>query len=371
MADVVLELPGQHKRRVVADSLRTLATSLTPGDRLPSAPELARQFGVASGTVHAAVEVLRREGLIVRRKGSGTFVAERPSAVGDRSPGARLRDKTKSRTIAVFALSSNPFFQNCVEHLITEAAARGLAVECRYADDHLTLEDALRFEALGPAGFVVVGMSLEWLAAALRERGHPVVLIGDPNVDAMPSVPTVYADAEYAGYLAAKRLLLLGHRRIVYAHRMGTDEKLYAKRRWRGHERALREAGIPEPHRVVGHPVVQAWMNAPDAARRYFTAASAPTAVVTWYDAEAVMIIDALRRAGLQAPDDVSVIGYDNLPIGAHYVPPLDTIDLHMDEQVRHALSLLSLPAPPAAVSATLITPTLVCRASCAPPRSA
>lgn len=354
---VSVKAPAPHKRRVLIDNLRTLVDTLAPGDRLPSNPELARQFQVAPGTAHAAVEALTREGLVVRRKGSGSFVA------------ARCSGRVAGRAVAVLASGANPFYQNCVTHLVDAAAAVGLAVECRYAAGALGLEDALRFEALDPAGFVVVGMWLEPLAADLRARGHAVALIGDPEVGVVPSVPTVYADAEHAGYLATQRLLDLGHRRIVYAHHMNVDEKLHRKRRWHGHERAMDEAGIPPPHAAVGNDVVRAWLDDAKATRRYFGAENAPTAVVAWYDAHAVVIIDALRRAGIGVPGDVSVIGYDNLPIGAHYHPPLDTIDLHMDEQVRHALSLLSpLLAPVAAASATLITPTLVRRASCAAP---
>lgn len=354
--------PGRKRQRLAAD-LRALAATLAPGDRLPSVADLERRFGVSTTTVEAAVEVLRREGLIVRRRGAGTYIAP---ALG-KDDGAATR--TDRGTLAVFALCSNPFFENCVSHLVREASAVGLSVECRYAGDDLTLPDVLRFEALRPSGFVFVGMTLERMAAALRERGHAVVLIGDPDVDATPGVPTVYADAERAGYLATKRLLDLGHRRIAYAHHMASDEKLHRKRRWRGHERALREAGVAEPDTVIGPDTVAGWMKDAEAIGRYFAAPGAPTGVVTWYDAEAVLLINALRTGGLRVPHDVSVVGYDNLPLGAHFFPPLDTVDLHMDEQARHALALLSLPAPPKAVSATRITPTLICRASCAPPR--
>src|SRR5690242_2637239 len=64
-----------HKRRRVASSLRDMIATLAVGDRLPSVPELERHFGVAKSTVEAAVGELQAEGLIVRRQGSGTFVA--------------------------------------------------------------------------------------------------------------------------------------------------------------------------------------------------------------------------------------------------------------------------------------------------------
>jgi GntR family transcriptional regulator len=74
--------PRPHKHRALADDLRILAVSLAPGDRMPSVPELVREYGVAPSTAQAAVETLRREGVVVRRRGSGTFVAERSAAAG-------------------------------------------------------------------------------------------------------------------------------------------------------------------------------------------------------------------------------------------------------------------------------------------------
>lgn len=316
-------------------------------------------MGVAAGTIKVTLETLRCEGRIVSRPRSGTYVTE------NRPPDAARNNGT----IAAFALCSNPFFENCVSQLVREASQRGLSVECRYTGGNITLEDALRSEALQPGGFVVIGMGLEWLAAALQGREHRVVLIGDPDVDAAPTVPTVYADAEHAGYLATRRLLNLGHRRVLYLHGSRDVQSLRRRRRWRGHERALRDAEVGEPLPTASRAELEVWLENPEQTRRFFSGPNAPTAVVAWYDALAVQLIAALRQAEVRVPDDVSVMGYDNLPLGAHTWPPLDTVDLHMDEQVRHALDLLSLPAGPRRSAATtLIMPTLVGRASCAPP---
>jgi DNA-binding LacI/PurR family transcriptional regulator len=163
--------------------------------------------------------------------------------------------------------------------------------------------------------------------------------------------------------------LSLGHRRILYLHQAPELESLRRRRRWRGHERAMREAEVGEPWLTARYQDFNERFATPEQVRSYFTGPEAPTAVVCWYDGLAMELMNHLRRAGLSVPEDVSVIGYDNLPLGENTWPALDTIDLHMDEQVRHAVDLLSLPARRrAAMSATLITPTLIRRASCAPP---
>lgn len=71
----------------IAEALRVRIVSMDPGARLPSEPQLAKEFGVSRFTVTRAVEVLMEEGLITRRQGSGTFVAEAPLR---RAPGYLL-----------------------------------------------------------------------------------------------------------------------------------------------------------------------------------------------------------------------------------------------------------------------------------------
>jgi DNA-binding LacI/PurR family transcriptional regulator len=65
-------------------------------------------------------------------------------------------------------------------------------------------------------------------------------------------------------------------------------------------------------------------------------------------------------------PEDVALIGYDNVPVGAQTEPPLDTVDPHTGVQIRHALDMLGAPPEPGRVPIVVVTPTLLCRASCA-----
>src|SRR5690606_33645761 len=84
----------------IAEALRARIVSMDPGARLPSEPQLAKEFSVSRFTVTRAVEVLMEEGLITRRQGSGTFVAEAPLR---RAPGYLL-----SFTEAVAASGHKP-----------------------------------------------------------------------------------------------------------------------------------------------------------------------------------------------------------------------------------------------------------------------
>jgi LacI family transcriptional regulator len=334
---------------------------MNPGERLPSVSELERTFGVATSTIEAALGILREDGVVVSRPRSGNYIAE-PRA---RDRNGTARPKTTTSALAVLGLYSNVFFRHVADRVAAATEERGLAVVCRYDNHRMTLDDALSLEALDPVGFFVLGWELEWAAKEITRRGHRVVLIGEPPVGAAASVPNVYADSEHGGYLAARHLLEKGHRRLLFFHCFETDEELYRKRRWQGHLRALREAGIETAAPVLGQPVPGQCDRA--ALKAIFSNPDAPTAVVAWNDADGANILRALNEIGLSVPGDVSVIGYENLPVGRQTDPLLDTVDQELDLQVQQAFVLLSGPQQEGIVPPALATPFVVNRASSAP----
>lgn len=125
--------------RVIADYLRTLIAAAEPGDRLPSDAELCERFNVSRMTARQAVTVLANEDLLVRRRGSGTYVGHPrvPRALGSPlsfSESMRLRGKTPSSRV----LRAGPvtLTANDAEALGIEASAPAIALErLRLADD--------------------------------------------------------------------------------------------------------------------------------------------------------------------------------------------------------------------------------------------
>src|SRR5438105_5633835 len=103
---MTLQTDGRRtKHEELTQTLLELVATLPPGERLPSQTELMRQFQVSDRTVLRSLDDLRREGWIVRRRGSGTFVAdprERPQ------PAAAPRLETDSETVAALALTPSP-----------------------------------------------------------------------------------------------------------------------------------------------------------------------------------------------------------------------------------------------------------------------
>lgn len=360
--------PRKHEELTAA--LQALAQTLAPGDRFPSHTELMRRFQVSDRTALRSLDELRRAGWIIRRNGVGTFVADpdlrttAPSVAVSQGP---------STAIAGLALGYNPYFSNCVEILTTHAIEAGLSAVFHYSNDEANFEDALLLEALRPRGFVIFSYTLAPIAQKLIERGHRTIVVGVPPAGEVPTIPCVYGDHEQGGYLAARHLLDWGHRRIAFAHIIPSSTHArplhHTMRRWYGHQRALREAGVPDDG-VINPPMVSAWRGDPQAMVRYFRGSDGPTAIAVFNDMEAQSLLRLFRRAGLCVPGDVSLVGYDAIAEGAEEDPPLDTVDQHISLQIRNALSFVSSSVDPTLVQTTIVAPTLIRRDSVAAPRS-
>lgn len=357
--------PRKHEQ--LTATLREQAAALKPGDRFPSHTDLMRQYNVSDRTALRSLDDLRRLGLIVRRHGVGTFVAD------PQQPPPSFPPEPATTTIAALALDFNPFYLKCMEALTSQAIDKGFRAVCQYGKKEVDFAEVSPLEALRPHGFVLFSYTLAPVARRLIEHGHRTVVVGSPGADVMPDVPCVFGDHEQGGYLATRHLLDRGHRRIAFAlqFKMSTRTELFVvqnTRRWQGHLRALREAGIEGDASVIDKELFLAWGRDPQEAARFFRRPDAPTGIVTWFDVDARVLLGLLRKAQVRVPDEVSVVGYDNLAPDDEGDVRLTTIDGHIEVMVRNALRTLATLSEPRALHTTVVTPTLVVGETCGPP---
>lgn len=204
--------------------------------------------------------------------------------------------------------------------------------------------------------------------AALEKARVPLVVI-DPPAEPDGSVRSV-GTTNYAGGLAAARHLSeLGHRRIAAIG--GPDSLWSCRARLDGYRGALRRAGIAPDEALVRTGPLRA-----DAGRSLagslLDLAEPPTAVVAGNDAQAFGVLQALSARGLRAPADVSVTGFDDLPIATWATPPLTTVRQPLAAMAATAFWMLTGPADDADVGPRHLEleTTLTIRDSTAPLRS-
>jgi LacI family transcriptional regulator len=151
-------------------------------------------------------------------------------------------------------------------------------------------------------------------------------------------IPLVGSDHVKTALLATRHLLRLGHRRIGTV--TGTRNRQVTSMRLKGYERALEEVDIPYDPALVESGDWKA-DEAYSATLRLLDRAPDITAVYAQNDLMALGVMSALYGRGLSVPDDVAVVGCDDIPMAVHAIPPLTTVHVPFYETGQAAVRLL------------------------------
>jgi DNA-binding LacI/PurR family transcriptional regulator len=201
----------------------------------------------------------------------------------------------------------------------------------------------------------------------LRSRDIPFVVI-DTDGSIPPSVPTVGSSNWNGGLTATRHLLELGHRRIGVIS--GPQDVLCGRARVAGFRSAHDEAGIgPDPELIRYGAFTAA--SGYQIGLELLTRKERPTAIFAGSDLQAMGVLRAAWKLGLHVPDDLSVVGYDNLALSAWSGPALTTVDQQLAQMAGLATRMLIDLAHGVELATTRIDLAieLVVRESTAPPR--
>lgn len=191
----------------------------------------------------------------------------------------------------------------------------------------------------------------------------PLVLVNSRR----PGTPAhwVMGDGRQGARLATEYLLDLGHRHIGFIG--GPQRGQSGRLRLRGYLEGLRSAGItPEPALVL--PGEGRAEDGRHGLRRLLASRTPVTAGVCYNDLTAFGLLAEARAAGIRVPEDLSVVGFDNLPFGELTAPPLTTIEQRKEALGQWAVELVLRLRRGQPVEDVVLECTLVERDSCAPP---
>ena len=359
------------KHRDISRQLRAdlAAGRYVAGARLPSEPQLVKQFGVSRPTVGRALLDLQNEGLIERRAGSGTYVRAASAA---RTPARMLG-------LLIPGLGATEIFEIICGELAGLTRVHdfsllwGGSVHPRHGAD-ISFEQAevicgqfieQRLSGVFFAPFELIPQREEAnrrLAERLRQAGIPVVLL-DRDLGLFPKrsdFDLVGLDNMAAGYLLAEHFLKLGCRRLAFVARPHSASTVDA--RIAGVREALgRHRLEPTPDWVnIGDPTDVKFARRLAAGRRW-------DALLCANDHTAAELLRTLSQGGVRVPGDIRLAGFDDVRYATLLAPALTTVHQPCRDiavtAFRALLDRLADPTLPA--RGHLLTPTLVVRESC------
>ena len=170
---------------------------------------------------------------------------------------------------------------------------------------------------------------------ALQAAGIPFVLL-NRHIDE-PECDSIALDYRRDTYLAARHLLERGHRRIL--HQLGSRDHPPSQDRFPGYRDALHEFDVPFDPGLVLFCDTMAEVH--QHVREAFERTPRPTAVMAYNDENALPILLALRELDLRVPEDVAVVGHNNLAIAQYLDPPLTSVAHAVRDMARQATELL------------------------------
>jgi LacI family transcriptional regulator len=253
--------------------------------------------------------------------------------------------RTANRSLApplidlVFTELESPWAMEIVRGAVAAAADNGLRVALTSLSDGADRRSWLdQIMARGSRGVILLLASYgQREKAELRARGLPFAVV-DPRGEPDPSVATVGATNWSGGLTATRHLIELGHRRIGMIS--GPSDLLCSRARMDGYRSAMEAADLPlDPdlmqwgdfHVDGGFKEAVAMLSLPEP----------PSAIFAGSDLQALGVLEAARVQHVRVPADLSVVGFDDLPLSKWSSPPLTTVRQPLAEMAATAVRLV------------------------------
>jgi len=293
---------------------------LKKGEKIPSMVELSKHFEVSLITIKQAISELVNEGYLETRGSKGTYVKD------------KRKERSKEVGIIFPALAVNPFFNEIYSSIENILKVNDFSFYVYNTDYNIEREirylKELKEKKVGGIIFCPCYSGSDspsvYLLSEFLEREIPVIFL-DIKIEGI-KIDYVRSDNFRGGYEATKYLIELGHKRIgfILSREVNTTSD-----RIKGYRKALEEYGMKYDdllikkfnvrgnYEEIGYSGTLELMNLKNP----------PTAIITSTDTIAIGIYKACHELRLKIPDDVSVIGYDNLSLSQYLIPALTTVD--------------------------------------------
>jgi DNA-binding LacI/PurR family transcriptional regulator len=301
--------------------------------------ELIQQYGLSRGALREGLSALVEEGILARRRKAGTFIASL-------SP----LPQSKIFALMVPCMLRQSFYHQIARSVEDELHERGYSlVLCNHDNDVEKIKCyAQRLCREQVAGVIFAPMnhpnSQAANISALREFekvGIPFVLIdAGVSLETLPQFSLVSSNGYSAMREVVRHLVKLGHKRIAYIR--GLPDTFNSDQRHSGFMEEMRLQGLEVPEGYIKQLHIESLdIQGRAEIRDLLSLRPAPTAVACVHDLVALNIIEEVKKMGLRVPQDLGVIGFDDLFLADRSDPPLTTVSQPGDEEGKLAVKML------------------------------
>ena len=295
-------------------------------NKLPGERTLAKEFGFSYMTIRKAVDNLVAEGVLYKIPTRGAFVADRKTA------------KKKTHIIGYFldnnivAGLTSPYYSLIFDALEKQATKHGYSLI--YFSDFYDSSSIKRMNRVDG----IIASCFPRIEQMIHEINNivPVVVIDNSSSD--KTIPSVIIDNFNAVNESVDYLCKHGHKRIGFI--TGLEDSDVGKNRYAGYINGLTTHGLKFSEELIfrGNFSFESGLAGAD---YFLSLKQPPTAIVCANDAMAIAALGKITQNGLIVPDDISIIGFDDITVASHIHPPLTTISAPINKIAKRAVEML------------------------------
>lgn len=253
---------------------------------------------------------------------------------------SRLRSEKLKRVLFLLHRQHNisralPFYSQLLLGIEDLCREQGIALSFLSIGPGDAVSEQVRVHQ--PDALICAGFFEPELLALIQQMKLPLVLV---DLWA-PGLPCVNPDNTQGGYLATKHLIDQGRRRIAFL--ASTLAHYSIRQREKGYRQALYEARLlmPPEYEAIAPPLLDTEQSLVEAVNELLALPESPDAIFAYNDAAALVVERLCAERGLRIPEDIALVGFDDIEAAAWSQPPLTTIAVDKQQLGREALRLL------------------------------
>ncbi|OGV50714.1 MAG: hypothetical protein A2017_13125 [Lentisphaerae bacterium GWF2_44_16] len=317
---------AQHRRITEIIKRRIIKGTYTADEKMPSENDLVKEFKVSKHTLLKALNALINQGFIIRRQGSGTFVAPSLSA-------------RKNKKIAVIVYhSDNPYYSKIIRGIENYASEKDYGIIlCNSRGSAEKENEYIRRFADEVDGFIIspAEVNSEYSVGIknIFESEVPLVLVSNTIINQLTAQTNyVIPDDCTGGFFAGKHLAECGYKKITMLICKENIEKETVRERLKGFKLALLQFGISFDNSMIlevsnedpdnGY-MLDGYKAAPEIAR---LSKDEPCGIFAIGDSMAIGLLKGLRELGINVPGQIGICGFDDIELASQWGVELTTI---------------------------------------------